>query len=291
MHNNLIMELIILLGQRVRSGTNFIGTTLKQHPDVVCVPLNTSLGEMNLFKDSSIKTQIFDKVSKSFGVCLADEDFPDFMQYYGELWISFLVKKYNLPRDKVVFIKSPYIENVELWKLAFPNSQIAILSRDGRDNVISSIKASNDRRTWHTNFIRFKKIFNYYSGRSFYAHSVDWKKTANIYHKISETSKLKKIRYEDLNNSTKGIEELLNFYKLRTDPEIVKKCVSAPVVGSSFGISDKGMVKPNWEPIENKKNFKFTGKWYKWNIFQKALFKKIASKELMQLNYSKDNNW
>ncbi|WP_313113719.1 sulfotransferase family protein [Aequorivita sediminis] len=285
------MKLIILLGQRVRSGTNFIGTTLKQHPDVVCVPVNTSAGEMNIFKDASIKTQIYNKVSKSFGARLTDKDFPEFMKYYGELWKSFLEKKYNLPQDKVVFIKSPYIEHVELWKLAFPNSQIALLCRDGRDNVISSVKASNDRRKWHTKKIKFKKNFNYFSGRSFYAHTKDWKNTANLFHEISESPKLKKIRYEDLINSPKEIENLLKFYELRTDSEIVKKCLSAPIVGSSFGVSDNGMVKPNWEPIDNKENFKFTGKWNKWNIFQKTFFKKIANKELMQLNYVKNHNW
>lgn len=285
------MELIILLGQRVRSGTNFIGTTLKQHPDVVCIPLNTSAGEMNLFKDSSIKTQFFNKASQSFGAGITDEDFPYFMQLYGELWMSFFKKKYSLPENKVVFIKSPDIEHVEYWKLAFPNSQIALLCRDGRDNVISSIKASNDRRRWHTKLIRFKKNFNYYSGRSFYAHTKDWKRTANIYYNTSESSKLKKIRYEDLNDSAKGIEDLLQFYNLRTDPEIVDKCVIAPVVGSSFGISNKGMVKPNWKPITNKEKFTFTGKWHKWNTIQKIMFKKIAGKELMQLGYSKDNNW
>src|SRR5690554_787990 len=197
------MRLIILLGQRVRSGTNFVGATLKQHPDVVCVPLNTSAGELNLFRDSSIKTEVYNRVSQSFGAGLSDKDFPDFMRLYGELWKCLLKKKYNLPEGKVVFIKSPFVEYIELWRLAFPESQIALLCRDGRDNVISSIKASNDRRSWHTKLIRFKKNFNYYSGRSFYRHAMDWKKSANIYHKALESSQLKKIRYEDLNGSAK----------------------------------------------------------------------------------------
>lgn len=285
------MKLIILLGQRVRSGTNFIGTTLNQHPDVVCIPPNNSLGEVNLFKDNHIKTHVYNQIKKSFGLGLKEKDFPKFMEEYGKLWLKLLGEKYELPSEKTIFIKSPRIAQLELWKLAFPDSQIAVLCRDGRDNVISSIKASNDRRRWHTTMKSVKKRTNYYLGRFFLSHAKDWRRTARIYFNIEENSKLKKFRYEDLNDSQEGILELLQFYKLKTDPKIIETCVNAPVVGSSFGIETGGMVKPNWKPNPNKEKFVFTGKWDRWNVLQKLLFKGISGKELIQLGYANDNKW
>jgi hypothetical protein len=286
------MNIIILLGQQVRSGTNFVGVTLSLHPDVICIPPNISLGEFNLFRDSAIKREIFESiVDKSFGSGLNREDFPKFMQEYGTLWVKLLIEKYNISEGKTIFIKSPFIDHVDLWCMAFPNSQIALLCRDGRDTVVSSIKATNDKRSWHTITIGLKKRINFYSGRFFLNYTRGWKNSANKYIEVQETPRIKKFKYEDLNNSEKGIEEILKFYRLNTSPSILNKCVNAPVVGSSFGIDRKGMVKPNWQPDPNKNKFVFSGKWHKWNFLKKIIFKEIAGNELISLNYEKDNNW
>lgn len=285
------MKVIILLGQRVRSGTNFIGTTLNQHPDVVCIPPNSSFGEVNLFKDDFIKTHLYNQMISSFGIGIKDDDFPRFMKGYGELWLNLLREKHKLPEDKTIFIKSPFIGQVDLWRLAFPESQIALLCRDGRDNVISSIKASNTKHSRHTTLKSIKRPMNYYSGRYILNHTKDWKRTANIYLTTQENDKLKKFRYEDLNDTKLGITELLQFYNLKSDSDIVQKCLNAPVVGSSFPVAKKGGDKRHWQPEKDKKKFVFTGKWHKWNLFQKRLFKRIAGNELIQLGYANDNKW
>lgn len=285
------MKIIILLGQRVRSGTYFIGVTLHQHPDVVCIPPNTSAGEMNLFKDDFIKSHIYKNMTRSFGLGLSQEDFPKFIKLYGELWLNFLCEKHEIPKNKIIFIKSPDIDQVVLWRMAFPDSQIALLCRDGRDNVISSIKASNDKRRWHSSLLSTKKRINYFSGRYFINHTKDWKRTARIYLDTDENTQLKKFRYEDINESITGIENLLKFYNLRIDQEIINKCLQAPVVGSSFGVNKKRMIKPNWKPDFDKEKFIFSGKWHKWNFIQKYLFKIIAGAELVQLDYVADNKW
>lgn len=280
------------MGQRVRSGTNFVGATLSKHPDVVCIPKNTSLGELNLFRNDAIKNEIFDQVAnKSFGSGLNREDFPKFMKEYGALWVKLLVEKYNITEGKTIFIKSPFINHLDLWRMAFPNSKIALLCRDGRDNVVSSIKAANDKRSWHTFKNTFKKRINFYSGRLFLNHTKSWHRSAKIYLDIPEAPEIKKIRYEDLNNSEESIKEMLHFYNLQSSPSILRECLNAPVVGSSFGFDKKGMVKPNWQPNHNKEKFVFTGKWYKWNFLQKMIFKKIAGNELIALGYEKDKNW
>jgi len=286
------MNIIILIGQQVRSGTNFVGATLSLHPDVVCIPPNISQGEFNLFRDSAIKEEIFNPiVSKSFGSGLNKEDFPKFMKEYGALWVNILVEKYNISEGKTIFIKSPSINNIDLWSLAFPDSQIALLCRDGRDSVISTIKAANDKRSWHTVTTALKKRINFYSGRSFLNYTKGWKNSANKFMQVQETPRIKKFRYEDLNNSEKGVEGLLSFYKLNSNPSILKKCINAPVVGSSFGIHKKGIVKPNWKPDADKGKYVFTGKWHKWNFLKKEIFKKRAGNELIALGYEKDNNW
>lgn len=285
-------KIIILLGQRVRTGTNFVGSTLSVHPDVVMLPPNASLGEFNLFSDRSISETVFSKVSKkSFGLNISNNEEPLFLKHYGDLWIGFLTKRFNIPKDKTIFIKSPSIDNVDLWKAAFPDSKIAIICRDGRDNVISSVKASNDRRSWHTVFINIKKKLNFLSGRSFVNHAKQWTKTAFKILEAHKNENLKVFKYEDLNSSKEGLLELLAYYDLKTNPIILQDCLNAPVVGSSFGYNNEGITKPNWNPDFDKSKFIFVNKWKKWGRLKKFVFKQISGKTLIALDYEKDNNW
>ena len=280
------MKLIILIGQRVRSGTNFVGVTLTQHPQVQMIPSGTSIGELNLFTNDSIKTDVFEIIAKrSFALGIKNSDFPEFIEAYGAAWMELISKKYDLDSSKTLFIKSPYIKNILLWKLAFPHAKIAVLSRDGRDNVISSIKASNDKRNWHRAKHRIKRKINYYSGRFFIKHSEDWAKTARIYAMLISDKSLEKFKYEELINSSEGIKKLLNFYELDSSDENILKCLGAPVIGSSFGIKTSKMTKPNWKPDFDKSNYKFTKKWEKWSWIQRKIFYQIAGNEMTLLGY------
>lgn len=285
-------KLIILLGQRVRSGTNFVGSTIAQHPHVVTLPTEQSLGEFNLFYSEDVIKSVYDNVtSSSFGMSFNDNDKTKFLEDYGNLWLNFLRNKYKIEDDKIVFIKSPSVAHISLWKKAFPKSQIAVIYRDGRDNVISSVRASNDKRTWHSVKIKFKKRFNYLTGRSFINHAKQWALTANNISKIQEDNHVKLFKYEDLNGSKSNVSKLLRHYRLEVNDEIVKNCLDAPVVGSSFGISSKKMVKPNWEPHTDKSKFKFSNKWTHWGFFKKKTFKIIAGKHLINLGYENTNAW
>lgn len=286
------MKVIILLGLRVRSGTNFVGTTLKQHPEVQTIPPHTSLGEFNLFREEHIKNKVFKSIStNSFSSGVNKKDFPHFMRLYGNLWQQFLKEKFNLDEEKTLFIKSPRVKETYLWQLAFPNAKIALLCRDGRDNVISSIKASNDRRNWHKTSHKVKKKFNFYSGRYFLNFTKDWAEKARIFSSIEENSNLKKFKYEELNDSFEGIKTLLEFYKLDHTSENVEKCLGAPVMGSSYGVENKQVTKPNWQPDYDKSKFSFTGKWGHWKSRKKSIFKKIAGSELIDLGYEENNKW
>ncbi|MFD2542042.1 sulfotransferase [Lacinutrix gracilariae] len=285
-------KVIILLGQRVRSGTNFVGSTMAMHPDVVTLPPNKSLGEFNLFYDNAIIDNVFIKVAqKSFGLEVSVKEQDGFLKLYGASWLQLLIKKYAIKEDQIIFIKSPVIHTINLWEKTFPESQIAVIYRDGRDNVISSVKASNDNRNWHTFSIKLKKRWNYYSGRSFINHTKDWVVTANKVASIANTKQVQKFKYEDLNNSEENIEKLLQHFKLRCNADILNACLQAPVVGSSFGIDTKKMAKPNWTPETDKSKFKFSNKWNHWKFFKKAVFKYLAGKELIVLEYEKDNKW
>jgi hypothetical protein len=285
-------NIIILQGKRVRSGTNFVGSTLSMHPDVITLPSNVSFGEFNLFRDRSIIDTCFKNISEtSFGMDINNNDLDLFLELYGEQWLRLLIKKHEVPVGKTIFIKSYVIDNVDLWKKAFPNSKIAIITRDGRDNVISSIKASNDHRNWHSHIVRLKKRVNYYSGRLFLNHTKHWVKTAKSVLDIEEDMYINKFKYEYLNNSYDNIKTLLKFYDLATNDTIVKTCLNAPVVGSSFGIDTNEVTKPNWTPESDKSKFKFSGKWTHWSFFKKAIFKIIAGQALIKLNYEKSTHW
>lgn len=284
------MKLIILLGQRVRSGTNFIGSTLSLHPDVQTVPPEKSYAELNLFKNRAIEDALRN-ITHSFGLAYDEVDKAYYYRKYGELCIKQIIDKFNLKAEEPIFIKSPFIKNYDLWLKAFPQAKFIVLSRDGRDNVISSVKASNDKRIWHNFNIKFKKRFNYYSGRSFFQHTKNWKKTALIYYEIKNSSNLVKVKYEDLISSIDDLQNLFKFLELEVSPSILKTCRNAPVVGSSFGDSDGKVSRPNWRPEHDKSKFVFTSRWKQWGWFKKKIFKEIAGEQLINLGYEKNNKW
>lgn len=129
-------QMLILIGQRVRSGTNFIGTTLSMHPDIVSIPSHETSGEFNLLKNRKIE-EVFRDVSskKSFNSGVHENDMDYLLSLYGKMWVDFLREKYKVPQDKKIFIKSPVVYNTDLWQKIFPNAKIILLCRDGRDNV------------------------------------------------------------------------------------------------------------------------------------------------------------
>jgi len=285
-------RIIILLGQRVRSGTNFVGSTLFQHPNVVTLPLDKSLGEFNLFNDDSIINDVFDKVvKKSFGMKLSENELPIFLENYGKCWLNVLLNKYNVPKNAVILLKSPNIFHLDLWLQTFPNAQISVICRDGRDNVISSIKSSNSKRSWYTPIMKLKTRFNYYSGRSFISHTKSWVDTSYYILNIKQTARVKTFKYESLLDSEDNIREMLNHFHLESSPEIILKCINAPVVGSSFGVKTKNLSKPNWFPDYDKSKYNFTNKWQHWGFFKKTIFKRIAGKALIDLTYEKNSSW
>lgn len=208
---------------------------------------------------------------------------------YGELVYNQLIEKYDLVPEKKVFIKSPIVENYDLWLKAFPEAKFVFLCRDGRDNVISSVKASMIRKRWFS-FKRIAKLYlNYYSGRFFLRHLLGWKKMALKYASVPNKPNLIKVKYEDLVNSGTEIKELLQFLDLDSSESSVNLCLNAPVVGSSFGKNTGVKDKSNWIPESDKSKFTFTQKWKNWNWFKKFVFKAIAGNQLDQLGYRKDN--
>ncbi|MBT8287835.1 MAG: sulfotransferase [Bacteroidia bacterium] len=285
-------KIIILLGQRVRSGTNFVGSTIAQHPDVMTIPPDRSFGEFNLFTDDTIVSGVYNKViAKSFASGIREEDLSSFLKRYGVCWMDLIIEKFKIPENKNIFIKSPDISHADLWKQAFPEARIALICRDGRDNVISSVKASNDKKTWHSAWTNLKRRLNYFSGRSFVNHSRMWNLTAKKILKLNLEPGFMLFKYESLLNSEEQIGRLLDYFNLQTSPEIVKKCLDAPIVGSSFGGGEKGKFKSKWESDHRKEKYQFTNKWNGWGLLKKVVFKRIAGKSLIDLEYESDGNW
>lgn len=68
----------------------------------------------------------------------------------------------------------------------------------------------------------------------------------------------------------------------------VDKVEKLPVRGSS---AHKVNGKVIWDAVEKSKKFKSSGHWEKWTGRQKATFKKIAGKTLIQCGYCDDLDW
>jgi hypothetical protein len=284
------MKVIILIGQRVRSGTNFLGSTLSLHPEIQTLPQNRSHGEFNLFRSDSIIEFYNEATLKSFGLKFNEVDKLNFYFEFGQLWLKLLTEKYELDENKVLFIKTPIIKYHQLWLKTFPDAKFIFLTRDGRDNVISSVRASNIRKKNISSKKKMIKSLNHYSGRSFRAHILDWKATAITFDSIKKQKNINKVRYESLVNNFENIQNLLESLELDSSEKTIEKCINAPVVGSSFGLNTKKSAS-NWIPEKDKSKFVFSNKWEKWNFFKKFIFKALAGRLLVEMDYEKDNNW
>ena len=124
----------------------------------------------------------------------------------------------------------------------------------------------------------------------FLNHIKHWVATAKVFNQVNEEGSTKKFKYEDLNNSYKNIEQLLKFYELSTNRDIIESCLNAPVVGSSFGLVSKKS-KPKWSRDTEKSKYTFTHKWKHWGIIKKLVFKTIAGKTLVALGYENALDW
>jgi hypothetical protein len=289
----------ILLGLRIRSGTNYLGKVMSCNPNVQLVPPATTQ-EFPLMADLHMWDRAFAAFAGRYGGDKTLCQIERFRPHLGSAWLMHLIDTFGL-KPGHVFLKDPSVKNIDRFFDVFPDARLIILIRDGRDNVASSMKAGLAVRDRQTKAERTRKRINHWLRRDFVSAARDWsiavKRVTSFDAEFKDSryaSQYLIVRYEDVYRDPRRMaERIFSFMGVPWDQGILDAVANADVVGSSFYSSARreDAHKPNWKPTPRTEAFQPVGRWKRWSTLQKSLFKRIAGKQLISTGYESDLSW
>jgi hypothetical protein len=289
----------ILLGLRIRSGTNYLGKVMSCNPHVQLVPPATTQ-EFPLMTDLHLWDTAFAAFAGRYGGDKTLCQIERFRPHLGSAWLTHLIDTFGL-KPGHVFLKDPSVKNIDRFFDVFPDARLIILIRDGRDNVASSMKAGLAARARQTMAKRTRQRLNHWLRRDFVLAARDWstavKRVTSFDAEFKESryaSQYLIVRYEDVFRDPRHMaERIFSFMGVPYNQGILDAVANAEVVGSSFYSSARreDAHKPNWKPTPRTDAFQPVGRWKQWSALQKSLFKRIAGKQLVSAGYESDLSW
>jgi len=259
---------IILHGIMKRSGTVFVGELLHQHPEIAYYP--NSIWEFPFLSQAKQIDKVQEGFFSEFENNREKIGDHDFYPLFGAAFLSYLFG--FIPENQRMLLKMPGVQYLHDFYNLFPNENLLLLVRDGRDVVASTVK------TWPQ--IRFVDACR------------RWKHSSEVvkefHHNHDGRSGYHLARFEDAVNDTEKFLRCV-FSKFGLDPDVYPyaRLSNIPVIGSSTTIKEDG----SWSWTNKSKDFKPVGRWGSWSSWRKAQFKRIAGKVLMDLGYCQDLNW
>lgn len=260
---------IFLHGIMPRSGTVFVGNLIKLHPDLAAypgeiweIPFLCSTGSILDFQDSffSAYSMNDDKIGRN-----------DFMRMFGAAFIRYLN---DFDSSKRLFMKEPRVRFLNYFFDQFPDENLVLLVRDGRDVVSSTI------RSWPE--------------KDFESVCEEWDKAAKIclsfteHHQDKESQWLLSKFEEILDAPSDFVRQVCTKFSLDQSRYPFDEVDLIPVQGSSMQKKD-GQV--TWEPIKKDADFNPIGRWSDWTDQQKDRFKLLAGESLITLGYEDSMDW
>lgn len=262
---------ILIQGVMPRCGSNYVAEIIGYHPNVYSFPneiyefpLLNCVDDLLLMQNRFF--QYYPRNKTKIGEI-------DFLPLFGSALIAYLYS--FVPNDKILLVKSPYVENLNFFFQIFPYENLVLVLRDGRDVVNSTLKTWPDKYT-------FSDICS------------SWNRNANMilnfnsYFK-NNTNSFIYIKFEEaINNPFDFIKQLCKKFNLDENIYPYDRLNSVPVIGSS---SLKSEGKVNWKRVEKPKNFNPIGSWHNWHFKRKQIFKKNAGETLKKAGYCSDFDW
>ncbi len=292
---------VFLLGMRVRSGTNYVSQIFSVHPQVQVVPRSHTKGEFRLLSTLGEWRTAFEITrARCFGWEKERIRWSDYAAYLGDSWLRYLVSAHDL-QPGVVFLKDPGVAHLSHSYELFPDARMILLTRDGRDNVASCLRASlTIKRAWSRRK-RIRRRVSDVTGYALYSHASQWAEAARRVLEFRGSvaaedhgSQMLQVRYEDIDdrNGTE-VRKMFDLAGVDSREDLVEKALNVPIVGSSFyGVDGQETARrPNWTSTPKSEFFRPVGRWQEWGPYAKKLFKWGAGKELVSLGYASDDRW
>ncbi|MCS7306726.1 MAG: sulfotransferase [Thermoguttaceae bacterium] len=165
---------------------------------------------------------------------------------------------------------TPDPDYLELFFDLFPDAQLVLLVRDGRDVVESAA------RSWPS------EPYSYWM----YAWALGARRILQFIHGPGQDYQQKwhLVRYEDLLTDRTAMKKLLQFLGEDPDQYPWPEFDNMPVRGSSTHRG--GHQELHWQPVEKTKDFNPIGRWQSWSRWRRWQFRRIAGRELIELGYT-----
>jgi hypothetical protein len=267
---------VFILGIMERCGSNFLAGALQIHSGF---QLPNVLEEDYLLEHAHLLLEYVDKTYARWKGQSWIEDPEGFrealLRRIGDAIQGILMDR--IGKEKRLLARTPGAFNIDKFFDFFPQAQLLVLIRDGRD-VVESAACK-----WPSESYEFWMK--------------QWADGARSILKFMQTFADRKgaswelVRYEDLVDlPQETFTGLLNFLGVESTAFDWSRLERLPVFGSSQCRDEKGNV--TGKTVEKSAKFKFQGRWQnKWGWSRKRMFKKIAGKEMIALGYTSDNNW
>jgi protein-tyrosine sulfotransferase len=196
----------------------------------------------------------------------------DFLPLFGASLIAYLHS--FVSEGKRVLVKIPDVQYLSYFYTVFPNEDILLLLRDGRDVVSSTM------RTW--------------PDKSFSNVCRQWDLSTKAMLEFRDKNKeipsgFWMTRYEDVVRDPANFARIAcEKFQLNQENFPFEKIKNISVRGSS-SIKSEGKV--TWNASEKPKGFNPVGRWQNWSKRRKKTFKDIAGETLIAAGYTDNQNW
>jgi hypothetical protein len=263
--NSRITPPIFVLGIMPRCGTNFLSNLLQLHPGCVApesVWEDYALAHTDLL-DSYCK-QVTDHWESDWGVTTQTK--AVFKVAIGHGIASFLTPESGEGR---VICKTPSVENLGSFFQYFPESQLIILVRDGRDLIESGIRSFGWNREAALHWLADAAGM-----------IVDFDRN-----QPEQENRYRIIRYEDLwLEPEKTLRGLLDFLELDSGRYDFGRASELPLRGSSELLAEAsdGL---HWDPVERDHTFDPLSRHRHWSNFMHDRYQQVAGKQMERLGY------
>ncbi len=263
---------LMIYGVTPRCGTNYVGPLIALHPDLSAWP--NQIFEIPYLRLTNHMLAFEKEYFNDYKLNKERMGQNDFLPLFGASFIGYLHSFISDPEKKML-LKEPDMRFLAYFPIVFPNEQMLLVLRDGRDVVYSTIKS--------------------WPSWSFADACRRWEKSARLmlqfYSQYKHNSQYWMVKYEDVLSSPESfIREACEKYSLDGSKFPYDKIDELKIVGSSTEGRKDGSV--DWgNHVERPSNFKPVGRWKEWSPSKKATFKRIAGQTLLDAGYCKDLSW
>ncbi|WP_417857405.1 sulfotransferase [Xanthomarina gelatinilytica] len=255
---------IFILGITQRSGTNFL---INLFADNKNVKLSKHPGEDFIVYSGDYLLQHFNSLTSKWNDSWGGmEKATRIEQYKKEIRQAIL--KYlspdELKKNEFCITKTPSAKNISKFFKLFPNSQLVVLIRNGKDVVESCVNGFD---------------WSYSQAMKNYKENANYIKAFMQEHKDNPNFIL--VKFEDLVSKREETLKAL-FSNLTIDDENYNYTTDIPIYGSSF-IKVKGKI--TWEPQMPKKDFNPLERSKDWSFYRRLQYKLICGNVHKSLGY------